>query len=140
MEPVITTFIEETPEFWQKMGRYFAHRSYAQEMGGWQFYTKPGSVWFVLTVANEVRGFCAAIREKSYWYFDNFYVLPEYRNRGYATLLHRARWHYIQPTGEEVRVISNNAFQIRQYQHQGFVFTGMRGRYSKFTHYAKQPV
>lgn len=132
MQPTVKIFETETPEFWLLMGRFFAHRLYAHEMGGWQFYTKPGSVWFVLLVGEDVRGFCSAINEGKYFYFDNFYVLKEWRGVGYGSILHNARIEWANKLNMEIRVISNNPIQIKKYLEQGFLHVGWRGRYSKF--------
>lgn len=128
----IEVFDSETPRFWLLMGHFFAHREYAREMGGWQFYTKAGSVWFVAVQDENVIGFCSAINERHYWFFDNFYVLPAFRGKGVGSALHEARMDRIRPTGREIRVISDNPIQHRKYLQQGFGFDGMRGRYSKF--------
>lgn len=130
--PNIEIFTRETPKFWMLMGRFFAHRSYAQEMGGWQFYTKPGSVWFVAIQEGEVVGFCSAIEEGRYWFFDNFYVLTQHRGQGIGSILHEARMKHISKTNREIRVISNNPIQIKKYLQHGFILTGTRGRYSKY--------
>ena len=130
--PDIEIFTYETERFWLLMGHYFAHRSYALEMGGWQFYTKPGSIWFVALIDGQVVGFCSAIHEKTHWFFDNFYVLKEHRGKGYASALHDIRMKHVSATQREIRVISDNPKQITKYYQYGFILTGTRGRYSKY--------
>ncbi|TXH53477.1 MAG: N-acetyltransferase, partial [Desulfurellales bacterium] len=110
--------------------------SFAAEMGGWQFYTKPGAIWLVLFDANDVAGFCSIIPEKTHLFFDNFYIRKEWRGRGLSNILHDARIEFAKKTGREIRVISDNPIQIKKYLSQGFVADGMRGRYSKFKYHA----
>jgi GNAT superfamily N-acetyltransferase len=129
----IEIFREETPRFWLLMGKYFAYRSFAFEMGGWQFYTKPFSVWFIALDENDnVLGFCSAINEGRYYFFDNFYVNNEYRGIGTGSELHKIRDKEIKLLNKEIRVISDNPIQIKKYQQYGFIFNGNRGRYHKY--------
>lgn len=126
------THTEETTAFYADMGKYFAHRSYAHEMGGWQFYTKPGSIWFLAKSKGVVVGFCSAINEGKYWLFDNFYVEKGYRGQGIASELHKIRCEVVFKTGKEIRVISNNPIQFKKYEQYGFIYYGNRGRYKKY--------
>lgn len=129
---IVRTYTNHEGDFWSLMGRYFAFRDYAHEMGGWQFYTKQGSVWFVLMSGAEVLGFCSIIQEKNHVYFDNFYMLAEHRGRGLSGLLWDARMKYALTMGQEIRVISDNPIQWRRYEREGFKFYGMRGHYKKY--------
>jgi GNAT superfamily N-acetyltransferase len=132
----IVTYTSHEDDFWHKMGPFFAFRSYAHEMGGWQFYSKPGSVWFVALLHNEVVGFCSIIQEKNHIYFDNFYVEKEHRNNGYSTILFKARLDFALSMKQEIRVITNNPIQLKRYHDHGFMLYGMRGKYSKFKYNA----
>lgn len=129
---VVRTYTDHEGDFWCLMGRYFAFRDYAHEMGGWQFYTKHGSVWFVLTDGKTVAGFCSIIQERNHIYFDNFFVLKEYRNQGLSRQLWDARMAYAKTMRQEIRVISDNPIQIARYKREGFLYYGMRGRYQKY--------
>lgn len=129
---VVRTYTDHEGDFWSLMGRYFAFRDYAHEMGGWQFYTKHGSVWFVLTDGKTVAGFCSIIQERNHIYFDNFFVLKEYRNQGLSRQLWDARMAYAKTMRQEIRVISDNPIQIARYKREGFCFYGMRGHYQKY--------
>jgi GNAT superfamily N-acetyltransferase len=129
---VVRTYKNHEGDFWALMGRYFAFRDYAHEMGGWQFYTKPGSVWFVLTDGKAVAGFCSIIQERRHIYFDNFYMLKEFRNKGLSRQLWEARMDYARSMRQEIRVISDNPIQIARYKREGFEYCGMRGHYQKY--------
>lgn len=130
----IVTFSDHGKEFFALMGEFFAFRHYAQEMGGWQFYTKPGSVWFVAydPYSLKVQGFCSIIQERTHIYFDNMYVLKEYRGQGISRLLFDARMQYAPLMKQEIRVITDNPIQLRRYRESGFLENGKRGRYTKF--------
>lgn len=128
----VKTYTNHEEDFWAKMGRFFAFRDYAQEMGGWQFYTKPGSIWFVLYDCDNVAGFCSIIQERNHIYFDNMYVLKEYRGKGLSRMLWDQRMAYARQMHQEIRVISDNPIQLRRYEREGFTFYGMRGHYLKY--------
>lgn len=120
-------------DFFTHMGKFFAFRHYAHEMGGWQFYTKPGSVWFVAyDDSMNVQGFCSIIQEKNHIYFDNMYVLKEFRGKGISRLLFDARMDHAVLMGQEIRVITDTPIQLKRYREIGFLEYGKRGRYTKF--------
>ncbi len=129
---VLMTYKDHEANFWELMGKYFAFRDWAHEMGGWQFYSKPGSIWFILIGDPGIIGFCSIINEKTHNYFDNFYIFPEYRKRGYSKILWDSRWEYAMSLKREIRVISDNAIQIKRYEDCGMEFYGMRGHYKKY--------
>lgn len=130
--PIVKIYTEHEDDFFAVMGKYFAFRDYAHEMGGWQFYTKKGSVWFVLKQNCNVIGFCSIIQERNHIYFDNFYILAEYRGQGLSRILWDTRMKYALTMKQEIRVISDNPIQIKRYEEEGFSFYGMRGRYRKY--------
>ena len=134
MEHVVVIYESHCDDFYAVMGEYFAHREYAQEFGGWQFYTKKGATWFVmLTMQREVIGFCSIIRERTHNHWDNFYFRKAYRGLGLSRKLYDLRQRYSDMERREVRVITDTPIQIARYERNGFVFAGMRGRYSKYT-------
>ncbi len=134
----IVTYLKHEDDFWCKMGKFFAYRKYAKEMGGWQFYTKDKSVWFVSFLDGEIIGFNAIIHEKTHSYFDNFYVLPEFRGKGLSTPLFNMRLNYAISLKREIRVITDNPIQIKRYTDNNFIHYGMRGKYHKFKLYANK--
>lgn len=129
----IYVYIDHEDDFFTLMGKFFAFRHYAHEMGGWQFYTKPGSRWIVATnEANEVMGFCSIIQERNHIYFDNMYVLKEYRGQGISRALFEMRMKVAEMMQQEIRVITDNPIQLKRYREAGFEEYGMRGKYTKF--------
>lgn len=128
----VKTYIDHEDDFYAIMGPYFANRKYAQEMGGWQFYTKDKAVWFLGFEGETLIGFCSAIFEKTHIYFDNFYVFKQYRGKGYSNQLSEARMGYCRKLNTEIRVISDNPIQHKKYINDGFIQCGKRGRYDKF--------
>lgn len=128
----LNIYEDHEDDFWSVMGKYFAFRDWAHEMGNWQFYSKPGSVWFVLTESCGVTGFCSIINERTHNYFDNFYVMPEYRGKRLSRILWDERWKKANDLKREIRVISDNPVQIKRYEECGMEFYGMRGRYRKY--------
>lgn len=118
--------------FWSLMGRYFADRRYAKEMGGWQFYTEPNSVWFLLFDDGALAGFCAAFFRKTHIFWDNFYIFPPYRGQGLSRQLIDARLAYCQTTTKPIKAITDNPRQVRNYERINMQTQGQRGRYTRF--------
>ncbi|NCB46831.1 N-acetyltransferase [bacterium] len=118
--------------FYGEMGHFFADKKIRQEMGGWQFYNKPDSVWFICYDGSEIVGFCAMYRESTHILFDNFYVLPCQRGKRISNLLFDARMEFCQKERMELRAITDNPIQMRHYERHCFEFYGNRGRYKKY--------
>ena len=135
---ILSVYNDHESDFWSIMGKYFAFRDWAHEMGNWQFYSKPGSWWFVLTKQihsiedDSVIGFCSIINEKTHNYFDNFYIMPKYRGNGLSKILWDERWKKANELKREIRAISDNPIQIKRYEDSGMEFYGMRGHYKKY--------
>lgn len=123
---------DQDPFFYAIMGKYFADRKYAQEMGGWQFYNKENSTWFIAFDRGEVVGFCSNFNEKTHIYFDNFYVHKKYRGMGYSKILFEKRLSKAKEKQKEIRAIANNPIQIKTLIQFGFKLCGTRGRYYKY--------
>lgn len=136
---IVKVYYNHEDDFFSKMGEFFAFRDYAKEMGGWQFYTKKNSIWFLLFVDDVLCGFCSAIKEKTHYYYDNFYVLKEYRGLGYSKILHKKRNSVIFNTETEIRLICDNKIQIDYYSNnKEFEQYGKRGHYLKFRRLCKK--
>ena len=119
--------------FYSIMGKYFASRFFTKEMGGWQFYNKPNSTWFLAYVGNELVGFCAMFNEKTHIFLDNFLILEQHRGKGLSRTLFDYRLDAARKTGKEIRVITSNPYQIKNYERNGLTLTGNRGKYKKYT-------
>jgi hypothetical protein len=123
---------EQDFHFYGIMGEYFADRRYADEMGGWQFYSKIGrTTWYlVLGDHGDLEGFCSLIEENTHYFLDNFYILKSCRNRGRGEKL----LSYVlgENISKELRLITNNKWMIAKCFERALVMNGMRGKYTKF--------
>lgn len=126
------TVEQQDSSFYSIMGKFFAFRKYAHEMGGWQFYNKDNTVWFLMYLEDELIGFCSLFNENTHVYFDNAYIFKEFRGHGYSRQLFDARLTCARNLQKEIRVISDNPRQIHNYIRNGFEFYGKRGRYGKY--------
>lgn len=133
-EPVVGIFEtnQQGTTFYGMMGQYFAHRKYAKEMGGWQFYNEDDSTWFVLLIDGEVAGFCSAFLRSTHVFWDNFYILEHYRGQGFSRVLSKARLEHSLKQGKEIRTITDNERQMHNYERMGLKPYGKKGRYTKF--------
>lgn len=131
---MIRIFTPETQDekFYAIMGQYFAHRIYAQEMGGWQFYNKDNATWFLLFDDGVLLGFCVLYNEKTHVFWDNFYILKQYRGQGNSRVLFDARLEYSLVIGKEIRAITDNPIQVHNYEKNKLEHYGQRGRYKKY--------
>lgn len=124
---------EQNDVFWALMGRYFADRRYAKEMGGWQFYTEPNAVWFLIFDQDDLAGFCAAFFRKTHVFWDNFYIFPAFRGRGLSRQLINARLVYCRAqTNKPIKSITDNPLQVKNYERINMQRQGQRGRYTRF--------
>ena len=119
-------------DFYSIMGYFFAHRKYAKEMGGWQFYNQDNATWFLGYAKGELIGFCCYFNENTHVFLDNFYILEPYRGNGYSSELFRYRLNNAKVIGKEVRAITDNERQMKNYEKNGFISNGHRGRYKKY--------
>ena len=123
---------DQNKDFYAEMGEFFANRSYAKEFGGWQFYNEPNSVWFISYISDQIVGFCAVFNRKTHIFWDNFYILKDYRGLGISTLMIKKRFLYCQKFKKEIRSITDNPIQMKNYKKIGMVEYGKRGRYTKY--------
>lgn len=125
---------EQNKEFYSIMGYYFAHKKYAYEMGGWKFYSKEGiTTWFLAYVDNILVGFCALFEETTHLFMDNFYIIKEYRGKGYSRTLFDYRLNYAKINfKKEIRAITDNVLQEKNYIRNNMEYYGLRGHYKKY--------
>lgn len=126
--------------FYGHLGRYFVDRKILDEMDE-PFYNEKGSVWFVGFDENRnVIGFCTlfenrrsnrSYKSEGYIYFDNFYIVPEYRKNGYSKELFSFRMDYVEKHYKDkiIEAITRDERQLKNYISHGFEDTGRRGRY-----------
>lgn len=116
--------------FYVLMGRFFASLDIAKELER-QIYNKDNSVWYISTYKNTVLGFAALFDNGKYYFLDNLYVLPEYRNDGIARELvaEIVSDHPDKP----IKCIANNPYALKIFHSLGFVEVGQNGKYKKLT-------
>lgn len=129
---VINHYSDHEGDFYLLMGPFFANRKYAQEFGGWQFYTKDKADWFVATLNGRVAGFCCAIHEKTHIWLDNMYVVKGYRELGISKLLFEKRLEVVAKYLKPLRCICENQIHEKTLLKNNFNHTGFRGRYKKY--------
>jgi GNAT superfamily N-acetyltransferase len=123
---------EENDFFWSKMGRFFASPKVRDAVGGFMTSDLRYTWWVAFDEAGQVRGFCAARRDKKgkRIYLTYAYVLPEHRGQGVYEQLFLARqadvmgWQGIESLWSVVNPHSEKIF----FEH-GFIETGRKGQY-----------
>jgi RimJ/RimL family protein N-acetyltransferase len=123
-------FTNYEEDFYQIMGPFFASREFVNEMGGWQFFTKPKATWFVLFEDEKVVGFCSLFHEPKFDYLDNLFIIPDQRGKKYSKLLLKA---VLETSKQTINCITNNPIQAKSFLKCGFEEVGKRGSFIKFT-------
>lgn len=122
----------QNAEFYSKMGAYFASLEIANELDR-QLYNKPNSVWYLSTYKNSILGFAALFDNGKYYFLDNLYVLPEYRNTGTAREI--VAQLVSDHTDKPIKCIANNPYALEIFHSLGFVEVGQNGKYKKLIKY-----
>ena len=117
-------------EFYGIMGPYFASCEIAKELER-QVYNKPNTDWFVCTSLDIVQGFASVHKERNYWYIDNLYVLPQYRNEGIATDIISNIVYEYGGTKLPLKCIAVNPYAMAIFKKFGFKEVGKVGKYTK---------
>lgn len=86
----VRSFAHTDAALWPLVGPFAADKGVAKELGGGAF-GDAGTVWLVADVAGAVAGFCTIRPERARYWFENAYVLPDYRGRGVFAALAAAR-------------------------------------------------
>lgn len=124
--------------FFAIMGKFFANKEYAEEMGGYPFYNLPGkTTWFLMFVDNNLVGFCAEYEEKKHLFYDNFYILKEERGKGYSKILFEYRLKHSLEKKKEIRALCSNPSQIKNYEENLFQVYGRKGHYLRYKRIVK---
>lgn len=119
----------QNAEFYSKMGKYFASLEIAKELER-QLYNKPNSVWYLSTYKHNILGFAALFDNGKYYFLDNLYVLPEYRNTGTAREI--VQEIVSDHADKPIKLIANNPYAIKIFGSLGFVEDGANGKYKKY--------
>lgn len=117
----------QNDKFYSLIGRYFASLDIAKELER-QVYNKPNSIWYV-SQNGGVKGFAALFDNGKYYFLDNLYVLPEFRNSGTAKEI--VQQMVLDNTDKPIRCIANNPYALKIFQQLGFKEVGQNGKYKK---------
>ena len=115
-------------EFYSLMGPFFASLDIAQELER-QVYNKPDTEWYLVFDGPIVAGFVSIRDACKYYFIDNLWVDPQYRERGFGyDLAHTACCaHRDKP----LKCIAVNPYALRIFGKLGFVEVGSRGKYKR---------
>lgn len=124
----IYTSDTQNADFYAVMGKHFASLDIAKELER-QIYNKDNSVWYLSTYRNTVIGFAAVFDNGKYYFLDNLYVLPEFRNDGTAREL--VTEIVSDFTDKPIKCVANNPYALKIFRSLGFVEVGQNGKYKK---------
>ena len=124
----IYTNDSQNADFYAIMGKHFASLDIAKELER-QIYNKDNSVWYLSTYRNTVIGFAAVFDNGKYYFLDNLYVLPEFRNDGTAREL--VTEIVSDFTDKPIKCVANNPYALKIFHSLGFVEVGQNGKYKK---------
>lgn len=121
---------DQKDDFYSVMGPHFASLEHKKELGGWQVYNMPGSIWFLLFEKKELVAFCAFFEKKGYYYLDNFIVLKEHRGKNLSYLLLQNSLKELENQGIlNLKTMTNNMVMKKVFEKVGFNQTGNKGSY-----------
>lgn len=124
-----TIYHDRPPEFWSRMGPFFASRAVRKEMP--YLSDGPGYIWFVVHDEDHVRAFASVdVDAKGIGHLRNAYVLPGWRGNHAASHLMEERLRYLREKGvtrarTTRRIGKENPFAERH----GFRAVGKSGGY-----------
>ena len=118
----------QNAEFYARMGKYFASLDIAKELDR-QIYNKDNSVWYLSTFRNTIEGFAALFDNGKYYFLDNLYVLPEFRNEGTAKEL--VTEIVCDHTDKPIKCVANNPYALKIFYSLGFEEVGQNGKYKR---------
>jgi len=121
--------VDQDEKFYGVMGQHFASLEHKMELGGWQIYNKPGSVWFLIFDGKILLGFCA-LYKSNICVLDNFVILKASRGKGYSKVLYQSVLNYMCENQLKVRVLSKeDGLLLGYFKTSGFNETGKKGTY-----------
>lgn len=114
--------------FYGDMGRFFASLDISKELER-QLYNMENSVWYISESDGEIMGFAALFDRGKYYFLDNLYVLPDFRNQGVAReIVTEMVYDHID---KPIRCVANNPYALKIFRSLGFVEVGQNGKYKK---------
>lgn len=114
--------------FYLEMGQYFASLDIAKELER-QLYNKENSVWYLSYDIGTLAGFAALFDNGKYYFLDNLYVLPNFRNDGIAREI--VAEIVSDHTDKPIKCIANNPYALKIFYSLGFEEVGQNGKYKK---------
>lgn len=122
--------------FYSLIGPLALNRSMIEEMHDKQYgpiYDEPYAIWFIAynSTEEDLLGFCALFDKEKEIFFDNTYVLKQYRGHGIGKKLFKARLvraKFIQGD-RKIKGITKNEIQKDIYLKNGFRQASKRGKY-----------
>ena len=119
-------------DFYALMGKYFASLDVAKELER-QVYNKPKTTWYISTVHDNVVGFASVYDSGKFYFLDNLYIVPLYREIGNASEIVK---NIVEDfTDKPIKCIAVNPCAIRIFENLGFVEDGTNGKYKKYIKY-----
>lgn len=122
---MINIYKKQDYDFYGKMGKYFADKSIAKELDA-QLYNTENATWAIYEKGGEIFGFVSIQHLQKYDLLDNFFILPEYRNKKIGTMLLK---EILQYQKQELRAITRNDIAFTMYMLNGFDVTKKNGRF-----------
>jgi GNAT superfamily N-acetyltransferase len=110
------------------MGEHFASLEIAKELER-QIYNKPHTHWLVVEQNGRAVGFVSVFETMTSYFIDNLYVVPAFRNKGYASgLIRNVCDKY---SSKPLKCIACNPYALKVFENFGFAEVGQRGKYKK---------
>lgn len=122
---MINIYKVQDNNFYAKMGKFFANRSISKELDG-QLYNDEKATWGIFEEADEIKGFVSLQHGDKFDVLDNFYVLPEYRNKGLGTQLLNEILGYAD---KDIKLVTRNEIAFSMYMMKGFDIVRKNGRF-----------
>ena len=113
---------------YQHIGPLIASKAVRDELND-NIFDNENVVWFSIFVP-AFAGFCCLEAAKKI-NLKHEYIMPEYRGRGYYSILFQERDNYIQANYPDVtqRIVTRSNIVIKKVTESGFKLTGRRGTY-----------
>lgn len=121
--------------FYSYIGPYALNRKVTSEIHDLQYgsiYDEPYAAWIIMTdKRDDLIGFCAIFEKEKEIFFDNFYIVENYRRQGFARELFRFRMNMAKSiaNGKKIKGITQSEIQYRIYNDNGFKLASKRGKY-----------
>ena len=122
---MINIYKVQDEEFYSKMGKFFANKNISKEMDG-QLYNGDKSTWGIYEEDGLIKGFISLQHGKKVDVLDNFYVLPEYRNKKIGSQLLNEIVGYAQ---NDIKLVTRNEIAFTMYMLKGFNIIRKNGRF-----------